>query len=68
MNQLPIDHEYPPELDDQHLLNRYRFHHNLALIHQENRNTSLERYHRDLASRDLGTLVMRGVIQVEDVV
>jgi hypothetical protein len=67
MNQLPIDHEYPPELDDNHLLNRYRFHYNLAEIHAKNKNAALERYHRNLAERDLGTLVLRGVLPTESV-
>lgn len=67
MNQLPIDHEYPPELNDEHLLNRYRFHNALAEIHSENKNWALERYHRNLAERDLGTLALRGVIPIESV-
>ena len=67
MNQLPIDHEYPPELNDEHLLNRYRFHNALAEIHSERQDWSLERYHRNLANRDLGTLALRGVIPIESV-
>lgn len=65
MNQLPIDHELPPPLDDSHLLNRHRFHYNLAEIHARNQNRALEIYHREIAQRDLAELVLRGVIVPE---